>query len=353
VGSHNLPVSVCIPLYNGGRYLRQCIDSALAQTYSDFELLLVDDGSTDDTVAIAQTYASLDSRVRLVINPRNIGLVANWNRCIGLANGEWIKFLFQDDTIEPECLARMLDHAREGILVIACQRAIVFGEEIESDAREWYLNHRAMIAGLFSKSPVVSPAQCQEWALDHFGKNLFGEPSATMVHRAAFERFGLFNPALIMSCDLEFWTRVGIHTGVSFVPADLATFRVHKQATSAVNHRQREFRTRILDNLVILHQYAYDELYEPIRQAATRRSPPLSLKAIFDKRCHEARAMADWAARQREHPDLSLRAELKDVEKLYPRITRHEAAHWAWRLQRRLLPFLRFRAPSDAKNFLC
>ena len=59
MGTRHPHVSVCIPLYNGEHYLRQCVDSVLAQTYADFEVLLVDDGSTDQTVAIAQTYVSI------------------------------------------------------------------------------------------------------------------------------------------------------------------------------------------------------------------------------------------------------------------------------------------------------
>ena len=345
-------VTVCVPLYNGERYLRECVDSVLAQTYSDFELLLVDDGSTDQTVAIAKHYVSLDSRVRMTQNPRNLGLVANWNRCVELANGEWIKFVFQDDAIEPHCLAKMLDHARGAILLVACQRAIVFEDGTEPSVRKWYLAHRAMAGELFSSRHLVSAARCQEWALDRFGINLLGEPSAVMVHRTAFEKFGFFNPALIMACDLEFWTRVSIHSGAAFVPDDLAMFRVHKQATSAGVHARRGFRMNILDNLVILHQYAFDHAYEPVRQAASRRSPPLALQKLFHKRCHEARARADWASRHPVHPDPSLMAEWRDVAKLYPRIAEHDAAYFAWRLRQRLLPFYRSPVPSNAEYFL-
>jgi len=345
-------VTVCIPLYNGERYLPQCIDSVLAQTYIDFELLLVDDGSSDQTVAIAQAYASRDSRVHVSTNRANLGMVQNWNRCIELAKGEWIKFVFQDDAIEPHCLVRMLDRADAGVLLVACQRSIVFDDGIEPRVREWYEENRAMLAAMFSAHQLVSAECCQRRALDRFGINLFGEPSAVMVHRTAFERFGLFNPALIIACDLEFWTRVSIHAGAAFVPEDLAMFRVHKQAASAVNHSQREFRTNVLDNLVILHQYAFDDLYRPIRQAAARRSPPLALTRLFKQRCHEVRAKADWARRHPTHPDPSLMAEWQDVVKRYPRIAQHEALHVAWRLRQRLLPFARLPLPSNAKDFL-
>ena len=70
-------VSICIPTFNGAKYLRECVDSVLAQTHPDFEVLIVDDCSSDDSVAIAEDYARRDSRVRVSVNDRNLGLVGN------------------------------------------------------------------------------------------------------------------------------------------------------------------------------------------------------------------------------------------------------------------------------------
>ena len=90
-------VSVCIPTYNGAAYLSQCLDSVMQQTCQSMEILVVDDGSSDDSGAIAQRYEGVDRRVRVIANKEHLGLVENWNRCVDLANGEWIKFVFQDD----------------------------------------------------------------------------------------------------------------------------------------------------------------------------------------------------------------------------------------------------------------
>src|SRR6185295_8963738 len=106
-------VSICIPLYNGAKHLNECLTSALAQTHTAFEVVLVDDGSIDDTVAIAERFANTDSRIRLCRNSKNLGLSANWRRCVELAQGEWIKFLFQDDFLTPDCLSRMLEATAE------------------------------------------------------------------------------------------------------------------------------------------------------------------------------------------------------------------------------------------------
>src|SRR4029453_18243392 len=106
-------VSICIPTYNGAAYLGPSLDSALSQTTSGLEVLSVDDCSSDDSLDIAQRYARMDSRIRVSSNTANLGLVGNWNRCAQLAQGEWVKFLFQDDLIVPDCLARLLAAAAE------------------------------------------------------------------------------------------------------------------------------------------------------------------------------------------------------------------------------------------------
>jgi len=339
-------------MYNGELYLRQAIDSVLAQSYGDFELLLVDDCSTDASRAIAEAYVSKDSRVQIIANRVNLGLVPNWNRCAQLARGQWIKFLFQDDKIHPECLTGLLSLARSGVPLIACQRSLIFEDGIEPYFRQWYVAHRAMINNLFEGQDVLSAEYCQRLALDHFGINLFGEPSAVIVHRSAFERFGLFNPSLIMSCDLELWTRVSIQAGAAVVPQDLATFRVHKGATSSSHHAQREFRTNILDNLVILHQYVFDELYAPLRRAAASMSPPVDLEGIFEKRRHEARARAEWAASRRPDADPSLVSEWNEVSRLYPRIAGRTLDHLLWRLRRHVSSSQRSPMPSGAAGYL-
>lgn len=96
-------VSVIMPVYNGGKYLRGAIDSVLAQTFRDFELLLIDDGATDGSDAVCDEYAAKDARVR-VRHGRNGGICASRNVGLSLAQGEWIGFCDHDDFMEPDCL---------------------------------------------------------------------------------------------------------------------------------------------------------------------------------------------------------------------------------------------------------
>lgn len=99
-------ISVIIPVYNGERYLHECIDSILSQTHSDLELILIDDGSRDSSPQICDEYARQDSRVR-VVHKENEGI--NATRCRGAqeARGEWVAFSDQDDTMPTDALASL------------------------------------------------------------------------------------------------------------------------------------------------------------------------------------------------------------------------------------------------------
>lgn len=116
-------ISVIVPVYNVEPYLRQCIDSILAQTYRDFELILVDDGSPDNCGAICDEYARRDSRIR-VIHQENGGLSAARNAGIDIATGEYISFVDSDDWVHPEYLAYLYRAVQErGVLLSACSFA--------------------------------------------------------------------------------------------------------------------------------------------------------------------------------------------------------------------------------------
>jgi glycosyltransferase involved in cell wall biosynthesis len=102
-------VSILIPVYNRKRYIDECIQSALDQTFTNFEIVIVDNASDDGTWEICQKFADKDSRIRIYQNEENIGPVRNWKRCAEEAKGEFSKILFSDDELEPECLAVMVE----------------------------------------------------------------------------------------------------------------------------------------------------------------------------------------------------------------------------------------------------
>lgn len=312
-------ISVCIPTYNGSQFLRECIDSILTQTFSDFELLIVDDQSSDNTVEIAEEYSAKDPRIKVMRNPQNLGLVGNWNRCLEITKGEWIKFVFQDDLLAPECLEKMMAATTFGKPIIYCRREFIFEDGTMEVTKQNYLNHPSA-QNLFADNIEISARQYAELALKNIGTNFVGEPTSLMFHRNVFHQFGSFNPHLIMICDFEFYTRVAIHTGIIQVPEVLASFRVHGTAASAVCRDSRRYRGTILDELIFMHDFAFDAAYAPIRAVARQLHPKIDLVALF-----EQQALLAWiVVRQKqyftEESALSTQGELETVSQYYPLI---------------------------------
>ena len=104
-------VSIIIPVYNAATYLRECLDSALSQTFRDIEVIAVDDGSTDGSPAILAEYAACDSRLT-VVTQANRGVSAARNAALRLARGQWLTFLDSDDALYPRCVEMLTEAAR-------------------------------------------------------------------------------------------------------------------------------------------------------------------------------------------------------------------------------------------------
>ena len=104
-------ISVVTPFYNTAEFLEECIESVLAQTFVDFEYLLVDNCSTDDSHDIAAKFAAVDERVRLIENPEHVSQVENYNGALAQISPDarWVKLIQADDTLLPECIERMVD----------------------------------------------------------------------------------------------------------------------------------------------------------------------------------------------------------------------------------------------------
>ncbi len=113
-------VSIGLPVYNGENYLRRALESAIAQTYDDYELVIVDNASTDSTPAICREFAARDPRITYLCNERNIGVNPNFDRCAALAKGRYFTWLAHDDELTPEYLSRhveVLDQRNDVVLV--------------------------------------------------------------------------------------------------------------------------------------------------------------------------------------------------------------------------------------------
>lgn len=312
------PVSICIPTYNGASYLEECLDSVLAQTFPDFEVLIVDDRSNDRSYQIAQAYATRDPRIRVVWNKNNLGLVGNWNQCVLLARGEWIKFLFQDDILEPNCIERMLTVCDSNTSMVVCKREIILENDSE-DLHENFLRYiqKHRLDKVFPNTTSISAGTFCRGVLDNLLENFIGEPTAFLLHRSVFSRFGFFNPHLIQICDLEYWIRVGSHTGLIYIPEICVFFRRHSMGTSFLNDNSRKFR-KCIDELICYHDFVFHPLYAALRFYASQCQPPVNLDQWFALKIKNAHKIARQAAKDRCNPDPSLLEEMAEIARLFP-----------------------------------
>jgi glycosyltransferase involved in cell wall biosynthesis len=240
-------VSVCIPTYRGAAYLGRAIDSVLAQTFADFELLVVDDNSPDETSNLVARYG--DPRIRYLCNAANLGPEGNWNRCLGEARGNYFKLLPQDDWLMPECLQRQVEVFEaddvERLALVFCARRVVTAEGRDVLGRGYPGGKRSSIRG----SAVT--ARCIR-----FGTNLIGEPGSVLFRRALAQRIGPFDATNPYVIDLDYWFRLLAHGDAFYLPEPLAAFRVSAGSWSVAIGRDQA-----LDFQSFIHRVAKTPAY--------------------------------------------------------------------------------------------
>ena len=214
-------VSVCIPVYNPGPFLKAAIDSVLAQSFDDFELLIVDDASTQPVTALVTSYN--DARLHFVQNMSNLGLVGNWNRCIELAAGEYITIFHQDDEMCRENLAdkvAVLDRYPEvGIVYSDIVRVDEFSRVIGNHYIE-QPNQDLIMSGTELYKMVAqtgNPVACP----------------TVVVRRKCYTNVGMFDAHLPFATDLEMWLRIARIYSVAFCVKPLVAYRVHSKQETA------------------------------------------------------------------------------------------------------------------------
>lgn len=228
-------VSVCVPTYNGGQFIERTLRSVLSQEYEDFEIVLGDDGSTDNTLDIVQQFD--DERLRVVPGISGVNAPANFNRLIAAARGKYVKVLCQDDTLYPDCLGRqvaaMEDGAARGVVLVSCKRDIV------DDNDRIVYRHR----GWRNASGVIDGARAMR-ANVRAGTNLIGEPSATLCSREVIEAVGGYSVDQSYMVDLDLWMRMLDRGNLSYLAESLCTFRVSSMSWSSrlARHQAREAR---------------------------------------------------------------------------------------------------------------
>jgi glycosyltransferase involved in cell wall biosynthesis len=209
-------VSVCLPTYNGAAFLAEAITSVLAQSYPHFELLIMDDGSTDATVEIARTFN--DPRIHVQRNATQLGIPENWNRCLALAQGEYVCLFHQDDLMLPDNLARKVAMLDADPTMSFVHSAVEFLVEASAPnlPNDWMEN---------------ATEDCVVDGNTYFRKLLFSNricAPAVVMRRSRFVTIGKFEPQLGFACDYAMWLKLCVLGQVGFLSQPLLLYRWHQ-----------------------------------------------------------------------------------------------------------------------------
>ena len=232
------------------------------QTHTNWELIISDDESTDCTLDIINDFIkTLTQKVTIVHHKRN-GLASNWNNCVKNANGEFIKFVFQDDLIEPNCLEVMLNsfHYDKNIGLVFSRRTIIFNKNEKRNV-EWMnrfenLHDKWHSHDWKNNKSIKGKKLLKDNNLFFEPINKIGEPTAVMIRKSCFEKVGYFRNDLYQLLDWEFWMRIMTKYNIVFIDEPLVSFRLHDKQESA-NNEIREIPDYKIWNTIIYNDYFY------------------------------------------------------------------------------------------------
>ena len=223
MGVDNPLISVIVPAFNASTYIGEALTSIVHQTHKNWEIIVIDDGSTDATIDVLSGYAS---NIRL-IKQNNKGPAAARNLGAKSARGEWLAFLDADDTWAPDKLARQL---------------------LDVGKANW------SYTDMLFKGGVNDGLRDSEFTEKHEGEVLeklvlgnFISTSTVLIRRRSFEESGGFDESLPSIEDWELWTRIASNNPVSYVNEPLTRYRVHPSSTSRKTRKTLPNHLRVID----------------------------------------------------------------------------------------------------------
>lgn len=229
-------ISIVLPVYNGEKYLRESIESVIAQTYRNWELLILDDCSTDKSADIAKEYEERDNRIRYYRNEKNLRLPRNLNKGFALAKGEYLTWTSDDNRFKPEALEKMyralISNDKAQFVFASCRIIDGNGKEIEY-----------IMVNESSKKKIV-------------GMNSVG--ACFLYTRAAYKEIGEYDPELTLVEDFDYWQRLYAKYGAVIISNILYEYRWHDGALTSTMRKDTFNRT--LEKTLLKNRAAFGKL---------------------------------------------------------------------------------------------
>ena len=248
-------VSVVIPTYNRSAFVTKAVDSVLNQIFGDYELIVVDDGSTDDTKGQLNKY---EGKIRYIYQD-NHGVSAARNTGITASRGEWLAFLDSDDEWRPNYLAKQIRQANK-YAGLCMQSANCVFTSLDGDSRTYFEINRTTAA--FKGKDYLLVEEPFSFVISHGPWQL----GSTIFRRDAATKAGLFDPNLTLSEDLDLMARVALQGPFGMINEELANIYRRNESTESLTRRAekdqlraRESDQRIYQKLKLLPSLRYGE----------------------------------------------------------------------------------------------
>lgn len=233
-------VSLVTPVYNGAAYLRDCIESVLAQTYKNWEYIIVNNCSDDETLTIAEQYQRRDSRIRIYSNDTLLPIIANHNKAFGLISpkSKYCKVISADDCLFPDCLDRMVVLAEENPSV-----GIVGAYQLSGGEGIWYVRN----VGLpYSRTVVSGHEICRAHLLGML--SVFGNPTSVMYRSDLVRRTDCFFPNPTAEADTSACFKHLRDSDFGFVHQVLSYERIHFQRETSASLEKNAYVSAVISD---------------------------------------------------------------------------------------------------------
>ena len=285
-------VSIFIPVFNAEKYLEATIGSVLAQTFKDWELLIIDDASTDGSYEIAKAHENQDARIKSMKNEANLGMLKNWNKGIGLCHSEYFVKLDADDIWHPDILAKSVD-----ILNKFSDVGMVFSKYLNIDEHGNTIPNSASVSPDFARGKSFSCIPLVKSGSDKMlGHNILRQ-GISLVRRKVFDEIGdywfLKTPETQASTDTEFYFRLGLHYKIYGIDEVLYHYRIHPASISASNAKLGLQAQKMVEvKLAILKYYLAQKA---IDRAFYNEQKKAALFAYYKKMLYSSRLAGNYA----------------------------------------------------------